>query len=419
MSMRRVVAAILGGGAASALHPLTLRRAKAAIPFAGKYRLIDIALSNCLNSDVNRAYVLTQFNSVSLHRHIYQTYKFDSFSGGWVRVLAAEQTPTYTSWDRGSADALRRQIPEILAAQPSEVIVLAGDQLYRMDFHQPIRFHRERGADVTIIGHPVSRAKAVRFGLLNIDDQGRVRAFTEKPGDEEALAGWEMLDDATSPYLASMGIYIFEPLALATLLERTEGEHLGGDVVPLAVERHQVLAYQFHGYWEDVGTIRSYYEASLALTRPNDPFGLHDPGAQLYTRPRFLPSSRTDRCRLRNVLLADGCSLIETQAEDSIIGLRSRIEPGTQIRRAVLMGADYYETDEERRANRRLERPDIGIGQGCTIERALVDKNARIGNGVTIRSHEGQPDTETDRYVVRDGVVVILKHAVIPDGTVI
>ena len=398
---------------------MTRERAKAAIPFAGKYRLIDIALSNCLNSDINHAYVLTQFNSVSLHRHIYQTYKFDSFSGGWVRVLAAEQTPSYTTWDRGSADAVRRQIQEILAAQPSEVVVLSGDQLYRMDYRQPIQFHRERGADVTIISHPVGKKRALGFGLLKADEEGRVQAFAEKPGDTEALAGWEMAPNSPSPYLASMGIYIFEPLALATLLERTEGEHLGSDVIPLAVERYQVLTYQFHGYWEDVGTIRSYYEANLALTRPNAPFKLTDPGAPLYSRPRFLPSSRTDRCRLRNVLLADGCTLTDSVVEDSIVGLRCRIGPGSQIRGSVLMGADYYETDEERRASRRLERPDVGIGQGCTIEGALIDKNARIGNGVTIRAHTGEPDAETDRYVLRDGVVVIPKNAVIPDGTVI
>ncbi len=415
--MNKVVAAILSGGAASALHPLTRERAKAAIPFAGKYRLIDIALSNCLNSQVNHTYVLTQFSSVSLHRHIYQTYKFDSFSGGWVRVLAAEQTPTYTTWDRGSADAIRRQIREILAAEPSEVLVLAGDQLYRMDFGKLVRFHRERGADVTIVSHAVGKTKAVRFGLLKMDEEGRVRAFTEKPGDVAALAGWDVLDDPVSPYLASMGIYVFEPLVLASLLERTEGGHLGSHVVPVALQRYQTFTYRFHGYWEDIGNIRSFYEANLALTRPNAPFNLYDPGAVLYTRPRFLPSSRTDGCRLRNVLLADGGALQDVEAEDSVIGLRSHIGPDTQIRRTVLLGADYHETDEEQRANRRLDRPDIGIGAGCRIEGTLIDKNARIGDNVTIRAHEGEPDTETDLYVRRDGVVVIPKNAVIPDGT--
>jgi glucose-1-phosphate adenylyltransferase len=419
MSIREVVAAILGGGVAVGLYPLMRERAKAAIPFAGKYRLIDIALSNCLNSHIHRAHVLTQFNSVSLHRHIYQTYKFDSFSGGWVRILATEQTPTYSGWDRGSADAVRRQIHEILASDPSEVIVLAGDQLYHMDFRKPIQFHREREADVTIVSRAVEKAKALRLGLLKKDDQGLVSAFTEKPGDEAALSDWDVVDDPTSPFLASMGIYIFKPLVLATLLERTEGAHFGSDVMPVAIERSRVFAYQFYGYWEDIGNIRSFYEANLALTRPNPPFNLYDPAAPLYTRPRFLPSSRTDECRLRNTLVAGGCCLCHVNAEDTIVGVRSDVRHGTRLCRTVLLGADYYESEEEHRANRRIGRPDIGIGEDCDIEGAIVDKNARIGNRVTIRSHEGEPDAETEMYVVRDGVVVIPKRAVVPDDTVI
>jgi glucose-1-phosphate adenylyltransferase len=419
MSVTQVVAAILGGGVPAGLYPLTRERAKAAIPFAGKYRLIDIALSNCLNSQIHRAHVLTQFNSVSLHRHIYQTYKFDSFSGGWVRILATEQTPTYTGWDRGSADAVRRQIHEILASDPSEIIVLAGDQLYRMDFRQPIQFHRERGADVTIVCHSVGKAKAWRLGLLKRDEQGMVSAFAEKPGDETALAGWDVVDDPMSPYLASMGIYVFAPLVLAQLLEQSEGAHLGSDVMPVAIQRARVYAYQFYGYWEDIGNIRSFYEANLALTRPNTPFDLYDPDAPLYTRPRFLPSSRTDGCCLRDTLVAGGCCLCQVDTEEAIIGVRSQVGLGTRIRQSVLLGADYYETEEEQRANRRLGRPDVGIGEGCTIEGAIVDKNARIGDGVTVRSHQGEPDAETDRYVVRDGVVVIPKNTVIPDGMVI
>jgi glucose-1-phosphate adenylyltransferase len=419
MSMRKVVAAILGGGVPAGLYPLTRERAKAAIPFAGKYRLIDIALSNCLNSQVNHAHVLTQFNSVSLHRHIYQTYKFDSFSGGWVRILAAEQTPTYSGWDRGSADAVRRQIREILASDPSEVIVLAGDQLYRMDLRKPIQFHREREADVTIVCRRVDKARAQRLGLLKRDDQGLVSAFTEKPGAEASLSGWDIVDDPLSPFLASMGIYIFDPLTLSTLLERSEGAHFGSDIMPLAIERSRVFAYQFHGYWEDIGNIPSYYEANLALTRPNAPFDLYDPAAPLYTRPRFLPSSRTDGCHLHDTLVADGCSLCNVRAETTIVGLRSIVGNGTRLHRAVLLGADYYETDEERRANRRNGSPDVGIGENCTIESAIVDKNARIGDHVTIRSHEGKPDAETELYVLRDGVVVIPKGTLIPDGTII
>jgi glucose-1-phosphate adenylyltransferase len=419
VTTQHVVAAILGGGPAAGLYPLTRERAKAAIPFAGKYRLIDVALSNCLNSQLNRAYVLTQFNSVSLHRHLYQTYKFDSFSGGWVRVLAAEQTPTYSTWDRGSADAVRRQMQEILTAEPSEIVVLAGDELYRMDFRKALTFHRERNADVTIISHAVGQVRAVRFGLIQMDERGRVRGFAEKPGDEAALSGWDVVDDPVGPYLASMGIYIFKPLILATLLEQTEGGHFGSDIIPVAVERNRVFAYRFYGYWEDVGDIRSFYEANLALTRPSAPFDLYDPDSPLYTRPRFLPSSQTFQCRLRHSLVADGCSLTEVEAEESIFGVRCQVGAGSQIRRSVLMGADYYETEEERRTNRRLGRPDIGIGEGCRIEGAIVDKNVRMGNGVVIRSHQGEPDREAENYVVRDGLVVLPKRAVVPDGTVI
>jgi glucose-1-phosphate adenylyltransferase len=419
MSVENVVAAILGGGIPAGLYPLTRERAKAAIPFAGKYRLIDIALSNCLNSQIHHAHVLTQFLSVSLHRHIYQTYKFDSFSGGWVRILATEQTPTYSGWDRGSADAVRRQIHEILAPNPSEIIVLAGDQLYHMDLRQPISFHRAREADVTIVTHAVGRAKALRLGVLRRDEQGLVYAFAEKPGDEATLSGWESVEDPLNPYLASMGIYVFNPLVLATLLERSEGAHFGSDIMPVAIERSRVFAYQFHGYWEDIGTIRSFYEANLALTHPNTPLDLYDPSAPLYTRPRFLPSSRADGCHLRNTLVADGCCLCNVDTEESIIGVRSYIGEGTRIRRTVLLGADYYESDEEHRMNHRTNRPDIGIGRGCDIEGAIIDKNARIGNHVTIRSHEGQPDREADSYVVRDGVVVLPKRTVIPDSTVI
>jgi glucose-1-phosphate adenylyltransferase len=419
MSMREVVAAILGGGVATGLYPLTRERAKAAIPFAGKYRLIDIALSNCLNSHVHRAHVLTQFNSVSLHRHIYQTYKFDSFSGGWVRILATEQTPSYSGWDRGSADAVRRQIHEILASDPPEVIVLAGDQLYQMDLRKPTEFHRQRGADVTIVCHGVEKAKALRLGLVKRDDQGLVSAFTEKPGDEAALSGWDIVDDPMSPFLASMGIYIFNPLVLATLLEQTEGANFGSDIMPIAIQRSRVYAYQFHGYWEDIGNIRSFYEANLALARPNTPFDLYNPAAPLYTRPRFLPSSRTDECRLRHTLVAGGCCLCQVDAENAIVGVRSHVRRGTRLLRTVLMGADYYETEEEHRANRRIGRPDIGIGDDCVIEGAIVDKNARIGDRVTIRSHQGEPDADTEMYVVQDGIVIIPKRTVIPDDTVI
>ena len=420
MPQHDVLAVILGGGRGSRLYPLTKLRAKPAVPLAGKYRLIDIPISNCINSGVTRIFVLTQFLSASLHRHVYQTYKFDVFSRGFVEILPAEQTLTSTDWYQGTADAVRRQLPRFLSRAPDDVLILAGDHLYRMDYREFIAFHRERRADVSIAVLPVPPQEASRYGILKTDEEGRITAFQEKPKTPEELAGLESpTGDEGRPYLGSMGIYVFRMDVLTRLLEETPGDDFGGDIIPAAIQSVRVYAFPFDGYWEDIGTISAFYEANLALTRPNPPFDFYDPARPIYTRPRFLPASRVDGCRLDRVVVADGCRLYDADLEECVIGLRSMVRPGARLSRVVMMGADYYENEAQKAENRRLGRPHVGIGAGAHIERAIIDKNARIGQGVVIRSHEGEPDREEENYVIRDGIVVIPKNAIIPDGTTI
>lgn len=419
MSLRDVLAVILGGGRGTRLYPLTRLRAKPAVPIAGKYRLIDIPISNCINSGITRIFVLTQFLSASLHRHVYQTYKFDVFSDGFVEILPAEQTLTSADWYQGTADAVRRQMQRFLSRGPEDILILAGDHLYRMDYGQFFEFHRDRRADVTIAVLPVSAESASRYGILRADKEDRIVAFREKPQGVEALEGLESLQGNERPYLASMGIYIFRMDVLIQLLEETPGDDFGRQIIPAAIESRRVYAYPFDGYWEDIGTIASFYEANLALTRPNPPFNFYDPARPIYTRPRFLPPSRVDGCRLERVVVSEGCRLYEADLEECVIGLRSIVLPGTRLRQVVMMGADYYEDEAQRAENRRIRRPHVGIGHDCRIERAIIDKNVRIGRGTVIRSHIGEPDWEEENYVVRDGIVVIPKDTTLPDGTVI
>lgn len=418
MVMQDVMALILGGGRGTRLYPLTKLRAKPAVPIGGKYRLIDVPISNCLNSGVQKIYVLTQFLSESLHRHIYQTYKFDLFSGGFVYILAAEETPGGMDWYQGTADAVRKQLPRFVYSRVEDVLILSGDHLYRMDYANFIAFHREKRADVTIAAKPVSFEIAPRYGILKANEDSRVVSFHEKPGPDE-LAGLECgLNGGLC--LASMGVYVFRQDVLRRVLEESDAEDFGRQIIPAAVETLRVYTYLFDGYWEDIGTIRTFYEANLSLTLPDPPFDFYDPRHPIYTRPRFLPYSHIDGCRLERTVLAEGCLLRESEIRESVIGLRSIIGPDVRIARTVMMGADVYETPERKVENRRLGQPNIGIGRGCTIEGAIIDKNARIGEEVTIRPHS--PDEkmiETEHYVIRDGIVVVLKDAVIPDGTVI
>jgi glucose-1-phosphate adenylyltransferase len=419
MSMRDVMAVILGGGRGTRLYPLTKLRAKPAVPIGGRYRLIDVPISNCLNSGVEKIYVMTQFLSASLHRHIYQTYKFDLFSGGFVYILAAEETPSGMDWYQGTADAVRKQLSRFVHAHVDDILVLSGDHLYRMDYVDFVALHREKRADVTIAVQPVIRADAPRFGILKTDEDGRITAFHEKPHASE-LDGLESLADSDRPYMASMGVYVFRQDVLRELLEGSDAEDFGRQIIPAAIERLRVYAFPFDGYWEDIGTVRAFYAANLALTLPDPPFDFYDPRHPIYTRPRFLPPSRADGCDLERTVLAEGCLLQDSDLRESVIGLRSIIGPDVRVTRTVMMGADFYETPERKAENRRLGRPDVGIGRGCIIEGVIIDKNARIGEGVTIRPQPPDEEMlETENYVIRDGVVVIPKNAVIPDGTII
>lgn len=419
MTRPDVLVLILGGGRGTRLYPLTKLRAKPAVPLAGKYRLIDIPVSNCINSGFTQIFVLTQFLSASLHRHVFQTYKFDMFSAGFVEILAAEQTLNGADWYQGTADAVRKQLHHLKTRPAEDILILAGDHLYRMDYRRFLEHHRETRADVTIGVLPVSAAEASRYGILKIDEKTRITAFREKPKTPEELEGLESRPGTERPYLASMGIYFFRRDVLFRLLEEVGGEDFGKHIIPAAIATEQVYAFLFDGYWEDIGTIAAFYRANLSLTRPNPPFNFYDPNRPIYTRPRFLPASRVDGCRLERVVLADGCWLYDADLEECVIGLRSIVRPGARLRQVVMLGADFYEDDEQKAENRRIGRPHVGIGSNAVIERAIIDKNARIGDGVVIRSHEGEPDREEENYVIRDGIVVIPKNAVIPHGATI
>jgi glucose-1-phosphate adenylyltransferase len=414
-SLEEVLAVILGGGVGKRLYPLTRQRAKPAVPIAGKYRLIDVPLSNCINSDIHRIAVLTQFNSVSLHRHITQTYTFDDFHRGWVQILAAEQTPRSTDWYQGTADAVRKQLFEIKATRASYVLILAGDHLYRMDYGSMAELHWECQADITVAVQPVAAVDASRFGLLKRNPDRRIAAFVEKPRDPDILAQFVSRDDPVRPFLGSMGIYMFNTELLIDLLENSSDEDFGGQIIPNAIHSHKVFGFDFDGYWEDIGTMRSFYETNLSLTRPDAPFNFYDPLRPIYTRPRYLPGSVIDGATLHNVLLTDGCQIHKAKISDSIVGLRSQIADGVRMKDTILMGADYYNSPDPAVAG---EIP-IGVGRDCQIEGAIIDKNVRIGEGVVIKSFPRGTEIDGNNWVVQDGIVVIPKGAVLYPGTTI
>jgi glucose-1-phosphate adenylyltransferase len=430
--MRNVLSLILGGGRGTRLYPLTKLRSKPAVPLAGKYRLIDIPVSNCINSGFNRVYVLTQFLSVSLHRHLAHTYKFDPFSRGFVEVLAAQQTNETTDWYQGTADAVRQQIRYVAEDRCQDVLILSGDQLYRMDFAQMLATHRSTGADATVAVLPVPRDQVSGFGICRLDDSGRIRGFVEKPKTEEQLAPVRIPEDwlerqgihATGrPFLASMGIYLFKRDALLDLLMKDlpRATDFGKEIFPPSLDKRLIQAHLFDGYWEDLGTVKAYHEANLALAGDNPPFDFHSPDGVIYTHMRFLPASRVSGATLTQCLISDGC-LIEGGAviERCVIGLRSRIGRGTVVRDTVVNGADRYETDDERKENREVRnRPDIGIGEGCLIERAIVDKDSRIGNNVRLINQRKVEEEDSPLYSIREGIVCIPRGSVVPDGTVI
>jgi len=411
----KVFGLILGGGAGSRLQPLTQHRSKPAVPIAGKYRLVDIPISNCINSNIRDIFLLTQFNSVSLHQHIAATYRFDQFSGGHVRILAAEQTPESAVWFQGTADAVRRSMRYFMHDEPDLVVILSGDQLYRMDLREVIAAHVESGAELTISTKPVGRAEAGSLGIMQVDIEGRIVHFAEKPGDSPELDTLRapLYDDER--YLASMGIYVFNAGVLRQLLHENDETDFGKHIIPAAISSHRVYSYIFDGYWEDIGTIESFWAANLALTDPLPDFSFYEMDAPVYTRMRYLPPSKINHCDLSRCLLSDGCIISGARIDHAVIGHRALVGEGSVIEDSIVMGADYFEHGKVIHSSGM----PIGIGKDCVIKRAIVDKNARIGNGVVI-SPEGKPaDVENELYWIRDGVIVIPKNTVIPSGTVL
>jgi glucose-1-phosphate adenylyltransferase len=428
--MQDVLSLILGGGRGTRLYPLTQLRSKPAVPVAGKYRLIDIPISNCINSGMQRIYVLTQFLSVSLHRHIANTYKFDPFSRGFVEVLAAQQTNEAADWYQGTADAVRQQIRYVAEDTCAHVMILSGDQLYRMDFQKMLKTHVDTNADATLAVLPVPRKDVPAFGIVQLDEAGKITGFVEKPQVDEAIdrcrtPGPWMVQRGIEPkgreHVASMGIYLFKRKALLEMLNvRPLATDFGKEIFPRSLKTHHVQAHLFDGYWEDLGTVKAYHEANLALAGNDPPFDFHSPEGIIYTRMRFLPASRVMGAKLRECLISDGC-VIEAGADITkcIVGVRSRIGKNVTIRDTIILGADRYETDADRATNRANNRPDLLIGEGTLIERAILDKEVRIGRNVKIINQRGVTDDEGDNYVIRDGIVAIPRGTIISDGTVI
>jgi len=397
---------------------LTKERSKPAVPLAGKYRLIDIPMSNCFHADIEKIAILTQFNSASLHRHIWSTYTRDQFSPGWVQILAAEQTPRSADWYQGTADAVRKQWMEIKQAGAKYVLILAGDHLYRMDYRQFVGQHVESGADISVAVQPVSRETVSGLGILKMDSNNVITAFAEKPKKPEVLQDFENPTNPDKPFLASMGIYVFNTDVLQAVLEE-EYVDFGRHILPQSIKKRRVCGYVFDGYWEDIGTIRRFFEVNLQMAKIDAPFDFYDAQAPIYTHARFLPGSELHNTRLDEVLLADGCRLYDASVRECVVGLRAIIGQEASIQSSIVMGADYYETEDDRAENRRRKRPDIGIGANAVIKGAIIDKNARLGSNVTIRYIPDRPDEEGDCYVARDGIVIVPKNAVVPDGTVI
>lgn len=423
--MDNMVCIVLGGGKGTRLLPLTADRSKPAVPLAGKYRLIDIPISNCINSGLRRIYLLTQFNSVSLHRHIRQTYTFDAFNGGFVEILAAQQTNEAADWYQGTADAVRKQLRHLKQPGVDYVLILSGDQLYRMDFQKMLQEHQAAGADVSIAGLPVSKEQTVGSGIMRVSETGQVEGFLEKPTTDEELkmvhTDPKWIDAQGIPsngreYIASMGIYLFNRDTLVDLLENNDYQDFGKEVFPMSIRARNVHLHLFDGYWEDIGTIQAFYEASLALAGPNPPFDLDLKGAPIYTRPRYLPPTRIEGATILRSMLADGCTIGSAAViKNSSIGVRSNIGPNAQIKDTVLMGADYFRHDI--RANHIEGQPELGIGAGTIIEKAIVDKNCSIGANCVIKLPPGFPENgECGPVLVRDGIIVVPRRTVLPDG---
>jgi glucose-1-phosphate adenylyltransferase len=422
ISADQVISVILGGGEGNRLFPLTQERAKPAVPIAGKYRLVDIPISLSLNSGIKRIFLLTQYLSSSLHRHVQQSYRFDDFiPRGFIEIVAAQKTREGTSWYQGTADAVRQGLIHFDNHPHEYVLILSGDQLYRMDFREMLELHVTSGSDITIATLPVDAGVAPSLGILKADGQHRITEFVEKPKDPAVLASMESGPAMPKgrPYLASMGIYIFNREALRECLDGSDGKDFGKNILPIAIRTKKVSAYVHDGYWEDIGTIGAFYQANLDLlaSEPKFDFGLST--APIYTRARFLPGSVVEDCQVIRAIVSDGCTIRTSTLDQAVIGIRSRIGSGCQIRRSIVMGADYFETFVQQEDNQKRRRPAIGIGDGTVIEDAIIDKNVRIGRNVVIRAAGKDRDMDGENFYVRDGVVIIPKGSTISDGTVI
>jgi len=418
----QVITVILGGGEGNRLFPLTRDRAKPAVPIGGKYRLVDIPISLSLNSGIKRIFLLTQYLSSSLHRHVQQAYRFDDFiPRGFIEIVAAQKTREATNWFQGTADAVRQGLIHFDNHPHEHVLILSGDQLYRMDFRKMLERHESTGADITIAALPVDRESAPRLGLLRVDGQHRITEFVEKPKDPKVLDALAAAPGLPKdrPFLASMGIYIFRREVLRDCLAKTQGDDFGKNILPAAIRDRKVAAFLYDGYWEDIGTIGSFYRANLDLLAPVPKFDFGLNVAPIYTRARFLPGSVVENSQVIRAIISDGCMILRSVLDDAVVGIRQRIGSECKIRRSILMGADFFETPAQRQENARANLPDVGIGGGSVIEDAIVDKNVRIGRRVTIRASGKPAEMDGPNFYVRDGIVIIPKGAVVPDGTVI
>lgn len=425
--MDELTAIILGGGRGSRLNPLTRLRAKPAVPIGGKFRLIDVPISNCLHSGVRKIFILTQFNTESLHRHIHNTYRFDTFSKGYLRLLAAQQTSDNQDWYQGNADAVRKNLMFFESAD-DHIIILAGDHLYRMDYQKFFDYHLKVKADISIAVKPIYEHEAVEFGILKTDKKGIITDFYEKPEDPDILEKFRIdqtlfdhfkTEVKNRSHVASMGIYIFKKNILFKLLKNSDHQDFGKEIVPSALSEHKVAAYFFDGYWEDIGTMRSFFDAHMRMTHPVPEFNFYDENYPFYTRPRYLPASKINNCQINHCLVSEGCILLGSIIEHSVIGIRSFVDEGTLIQRSILMGNQYYETIINRNRNRELGKPNLGIGNNCIIRNAIVDLDCYIGNNVQLINKDNQINIESDLYSIKDRIIIIPKETVIPDNTII
>ena len=422
----KAIAVIMGGGRGTRLYPLTKERCKPAVPLAGKYRLVDIPISNCLNSGINNIYLLTQFNTASLHRHIQETYRFDPFGGGIVDILSAEQTEKGESWYQGTADAVRQNIHHFTTTEYDYVIILSGDQLYRMDYQEILNQHIETDADVTVAAIPFPSTAVEGLGLMRVNDDLEITEFVEKPKDPKVIKSLELTPAIENRLkekpehkccLASMGIYVFNREAMMNALDNSMTD-FGKEVIPQLLEEKKLYAHIFEGYWEDIGTVKAFFEANLQLADPMPQFNFFSRGRPVFTRARYLPASKINRCSINHVIVGDGCIITDSYLKRCVIGIRSVLREGTRLENVIMMGSDAFESGEDRRRNREQGIPDVGVGMNCEIKSAIIDKGARIGDNVKL-SPEGKPDMyERNGVFVRDGIVIVTKNSVVPDNTV-